>query len=201
LLIAFVLSALRQPIYVVGRHDMIAWGPYYVLAGAVFARLRPPLAYAAIAVWLGLSVVTLVPYFGTERPKRNYADFGNSLAPEIVARVRPGEMVIFTAATRTMTQYYLRATPQRWRLVAYPLGSDAHLGWTDPRIRTDPAFASQVAGEFTRWLSAAKPLPDAVWVVAPQSRGTPALLAELDRLGYRADASRSAGLLLCLQRG
>jgi hypothetical protein len=201
LLIAFGLSAVRRPIYVVGRHDMIAWGPYYVLAGAVFARLGPRWGLAATAAWFGLSLLTLVPYLRTDRPKNNYADLGNRIAPEIVARVHPNETVIFTAATRPMTQYYLRATPPPGRLVAYPLGSDAHLGWTDPRIRTDPAFAAAAAAEFSRWLSTSAPLPDAVWVVAPQSRGTPALLAELARLGYHADASRSAGLLLCLQRG
>jgi len=201
LLVAFALSALRKPIYVVGRHDMIAWGPYYVLAGAVLARLRPPLRAGAVSVWVGLSLATLVPYFTKDRPKRNYADFGDTTARMITERARPGEIVIFTAGTRTMAQYYLRGATERTRLVSYPLGGDEHLGWIDPRIRTDAAFAAEAAEQFARWLSESNPLPPAVWVVAPQSRGTAQLLGELARLGYRADQSRSTGILLYLRRG
>jgi hypothetical protein len=201
LLIAFALSVVRQPIYVVGRHDMIAWGPYYVLAGAVLARVAPRLRVGAVVVWVGLSLATLVPYFAKDRPKRNYADFGDSTARMITARVQPGEVVIFTAGTRTMTQYYLRGAPERARLVSYPLEGDEHLGWIDPRIRTDAGFAAAAAERFARWLSESRPLPPAVWVVGPRSRGTAQLLSELGRLGYHADQSRSTGVMLYLPRG
>jgi hypothetical protein len=85
--------------------------------------------------------------------------------------------------------------------VSYPLGSDEHLGWIDPRIRTDAVFAAEAAEQFARWLSESNPLPPAVWLVGPQSRGTAQLLGELGRLGYHADQSRSTGILLCLRRG
>jgi uncharacterized membrane protein len=200
LLIAFVVSLLRSPIYVVGRHDVIAWGAYYLLAGAVLARMRKGVAVAAVAVWLGLALLTLVPYLTTERPKRNYADLGNVIARDLVAKVRGGETVVFTASTRTMTQYYLRNAGARFRLVSYPLGTDEHLGWIDPRIRTDAAFGEQAGREFAQWLAAAGSAPDVVWVVAPASRGTPAMLTELQRRGYRTDPERSTGMLLCLRR-
>ncbi len=200
LLIAFVVSLLRSPIYVVGRHDVIAWGAYYLLAGAVLARMPKSVAVGAVAVWLALSLLTLVPYLTSERPKRNYADLGNVIAQDLVAKVRPGETVVFTASTRTMTQYYLRHVPSRFRLVSYPLGTDEHLGWIDPRIRTDAAFGDQAGREFAQWLVDGGNAPEVIWVVAPASRGTPALLTELQRRGYRTDHARSGGILLCLRR-
>ncbi|MFQ5668687.1 MAG: glycosyltransferase family 39 protein, partial [Candidatus Binatia bacterium] len=200
LLIAFTVSLLRRPVYVVARYDLIAWGAYYLLAGAVLARLRPRLAWPLIALWVALSCYTLWPYFTTDRPKRNYADLGQSIARTLVAKAQPGESVVFTASTRTMTQYYLRRTPNRFRLMSYPLGTDAHLGWIDQRIRTNKTFAAREAQRFATWLVDSGTPPGVVWVVAPRSRGTAPLLAELRRRGYRPDRTRSRGVLLCLRR-
>jgi 4-amino-4-deoxy-L-arabinose transferase-like glycosyltransferase len=200
LLIAFTLSAVRQPIYVVARYDMIAWGPYYLLAGAVLGRLSPAPRFGAIAVWIGLSSATLLPYFMNDRPRPNYASLGDVIAPLVTERAKPGDTVVFTASTRIMTQYYLRGAKPGVRLVSYPLGTDSHPGWIDVRIDTDTRFAAEAAQLLARWLLESNPLPAVIWVVAPQSNGTVQLLDELMRLGYRADQTRSTFLVLCLQR-
>ena len=200
LLIAFGLSAVRSPIYVVGRHDMIAWGAYYVLAGAVLDRLQPSVAIGACVLWCGVAVFTLVPYLTTDRPKRNYVDFGREIAATVIKNAHADETVIFTAATRTTTQYYLRSVGGGPRLVSYPLENDAHLGWVDPRIRTSKEFGEQAADAFVRWLTQSGALPPVVWIVGPQSRGVAPLLARLQQLGYQAENDRSTSVVLCLRR-
>ena len=201
LCLACVVSLMRHPVYVVARYDLIAWGAYCLLSGAVLARFKPPVMLAAVALWLGVAGVTLWPYLTTERPKRNYADMGDRIAQALVQRARPGESVVFTAATRTMTQYYLRADPQRFRLSSYPLGTDAHLGWIDDRIQNSPQLAAEAAQRFAAWLVDSGDPPVVIWIVAPRSRGTAPLLAELQRRGYVEDGKRSLGaLLLCLRR-
>ncbi|MFI5365783.1 MAG: glycosyltransferase family 39 protein [Candidatus Binatia bacterium] len=200
LIIALVVSLLRRPVYAVARYDLIAWGAYYLLAGAVLARLKPAVAWPAMVLWLGLSLFTLWPYFTTDRPKRNYADLGKSFAQTLLERARPGESVIFTASTRTMTQYYLRQAPDRLRLMSFPLDTDTHLGWIDERIKTDGAFADAAARGLAATLIDAGSAPAVVWVVAPDSRGTAPLLTQLEQRGYHRDTARSTRLLLCLRR-
>jgi mannosyltransferase len=200
LVLAAVVSSLRRPVYAVARYDMIAWGAYYLLAGAVLARCKPAVALPAVVLWLGLSVFTLWPYFTTDRPKRNYADLGKSVAQTLMERARPGESVIFTASTRTMTQYYLRRDPDRLRLMSFPLDVDTHLGWIDERIKTDATLAETEARRLATTLVDSGSSPAVVWVVAPDSRGTAALLKELEQRGYHRDSARSTRLLLCLRR-
>jgi mannosyltransferase len=200
LCLAFVVSLLRRPIYVVARYDLIAWGAYCLLAGAVLSRFNRAAMLGALALWIGVAAFTLWPYLTTDRPKRNYADMGNRIAQMLTSHARPGEGVIFTAATRTMTQYYLRKDTDRFRLASYPLGTDAHLGWIDERIFTNAPFAADQAKQFAAWFVDAGDPPSVVWVVAPKSRGTAPMLAELARRGYSEDPKRSVGFLLCLQR-
>jgi mannosyltransferase len=200
LLIAVGYSSVQRPVYVVGRHDLIAWGAYHLLAGAVLARLAPPVSLSVIAVWIALAAYTLAPYLTSTRPKRNYADMGDVVARRIVAAAEPGDLVVFTAASRTMTQYYLREATDLPRLVSYPLENDQHLGWTDPRIRDDPAFAEAETRRFVAWLKDSGPLPSVVWLVGPGSRGNPPLLRELAVLGYSQDPTASSQAILKLRR-
>lgn len=200
LCLALTVSLLRRPLYVVARYDLIAWGAYCLLTGAVLSRLRAPLAAVAVAVWLGVAAYTLYPYVTTNRPRRNYADLGDRIAQTLIQRARPGDTVIFTAGSRTMAQYYLRREPNRFRLMSYPLGTDAHLGWIDDRIHTDQEFAAGEAKRFAAWLADSGDLPAVVWVVAPRSRGTAPLLSELQRRGYVEDGARSTKMLLRLRR-
>jgi Dolichyl-phosphate-mannose-protein mannosyltransferase len=201
LCLACAASLVRRPVYVVARYDLIAWGAYCLLSGAVLARFKPPIMLAAVALWLGVSSVTLWPYLTTERPKRNYADMGDRIAQALMHRARPGESVVFTAATRTMAQYYLRAEPERFRMMSYPLGTDAHLGWIDDAIQTNPRLAADEGRRFAAALVDGGEPPAVIWLVAPRSRGTAPLLGELRSRGYVEDRQRSLGsLLLCLRR-
>lgn len=201
LAVAVGYSSVQRPVYVVGRHDLIAWGAYHLLAGAVLARLAPPISLPIIALWVGLAAYTLAPYLTSVRPKRNYADMGDVVARRIVEAAEPGHLVVFTAASRTMTQYYLRGATDLPRLVSYPLENDQHLGWTDPRIREDAAFAEAETRRFVAWLEESGPLPPVVWLVGPGSRGTPPLLRALAALGYAQDPTASTQAMLKLRRG
>jgi uncharacterized membrane protein len=201
LVVAVAYSSVQRPVYVVGRHDLIAWGAYHLLAGAVLARLAPRFSLPVIVVWVALAAYTLTPYFTRERPKVNYADMGDVVARRIVEAASPADLVVFTAASRTMAQYYLRNATGLPRLVSYPLENDEHLGWADPRIRDDPAFAEEEARRFAAWLRDSGPLPPVVWLVGPGSRGNPPLLRELTQLGYSQDRAASTQAILKLRRG
>jgi hypothetical protein len=178
LVLALGVSLVRTPIYVVARYDLISWGAYCLLAGAVLSRLRLSIAAPVIVLWVGLSVATLVPYYTSDRARPNYASLGDEIAATLKAGARAGDLVIFTAGTRTMTEYYLRDAPARPHLVSYPLGNDDHLGWIDVRIATDPEIASSEARRLVERISS--PLPDAVWLVGPRAPGNAPLLDELN---------------------
>lgn len=199
--LACVASLVRRPIYVVARYDLIAWGAYCILAGAVLSRLAKPLRAGVLALWLGLAAYTLGPYLTTERPKRHYIEMGDKIAAVLLERARPGETVVFTTATRTMAQYYLRHDLDRFRLVSFPLGTDDHLGWIDTAVQTNQEVAGDETERFLAWLLDRGEEPLALWIVAPRSPGTAPLLAGLARHGYVEAPERSLGTaLLCLER-
>jgi len=200
LVLAFGVSVVRTPIYVVARYDVISWGAYYLLAGAVPSRLPVVVAGPAILVWIALSCATLVPHFTTTRLRLLYANYGDVIAPNLRANGHTADLVIFTASRRPATEYYLRGAADRFRLVSYPLGTDDHPGWIDARIATDQELAVSEAQRFTAWMTSAPPVPEVVWVVGPRTQGTPQLIDALARLGYRRDGERSNPHLLCLRR-
>ena len=193
LLAALGASALRSPIYVVARYDMIAWAPYCLLVAAVVAALPRGIALLATAAWVALSVATLVPHFTTDRPILAAANYGHVLAGLLRRRAADGDLVIFTAQTRPTTEYYLGASATRLRMVSHPLGTDDHLGWIDIRIARDPAFAEQEAERLAAWVARLEPAPAHVWLVEPVTPGSAPIVGALQRRGYAVDAQRSDG--------
>jgi mannosyltransferase len=200
LIAALIVSVLRPPIYVVSRYDMIALAPYCLLVGAVLARVPPILAGILAALWIGVASATLVPHFTTDRPVLTPANFGSALAAMLRTRAAPGDLVIFAASTRPVTEYYLGDAAARLRLVSYPLGTDDHLGWIDIRIARDDAFAAEEARRFATWITNTAPIPSQIWLVEPAVRGNEPLLAALQRLGYALDAARSDAHIFAFRR-
>ena len=188
---AFAVSLVRAPIYVVARYDMIAWGPYCLLVGAVVAHLPTRLAVPAVALWIGLAASTLVPYFTNDRPILAVANYGHVLADKLGRRAQTGDLVIFTASTRPTTEWYLGTWGRRLRMVSHPLGTDDHLGWIDLRIARDPGFAEDAARRMGAWIGALPTSPARVWLIEPSTPGSAPLIATLEGLGYSVDPSRS----------
>jgi 4-amino-4-deoxy-L-arabinose transferase-like glycosyltransferase len=197
---ALAVSVGLRPIYVVGRYDLIAWGPYLLLAGAVFSRLRAAPRAAIVGLWLALSLYTLWPHFRSSRDEKVYAARGDRIASRLLAVVPPGDLVVFPAGTRTVTDYYLREQPVPFGRVSFPIDNDAHLGWIDSRVSSDREHAAAQARRLAEAALSGPAPPGAVWVVAPASLGTNALLAELRARGWRPDAARSQPDLACLVR-
>src|SRR5262249_4613608 len=137
LVLAFGVSVVRTPIYVVARYDVISWGAYYLLAGAVPSRLPVVVAGPAILVWIALSCAPLIPHSPPRRRGRRSPNSGDVTPPTRGATGPPADLVIFPASRRPATEYYLCGAADRFRLVSYPLGTDDHLGWIDARIATD----------------------------------------------------------------
>jgi mannosyltransferase len=200
LLVALGLSLFRSPIYLTARYDMIAWGPYMLLVAAALARLQSGWRTATVAVWIGACLFSLAPHFTTIRNENIFAAKGDQIAKQLMKVVRPGELVIFTAGTRTVADYYLRDQNVPFNRVSYPLGSDDHLGWVDGRIDTDEKFAAAEARRFAQTRLTFRGPAVAVCVVAPTSPGTKPLLAELGQRGYTSDATRLSKGLMCLER-
>lgn len=199
LVLAWLWSLAREPVYVVARYDLIAWGPYCLLVGAVLSRLRSAVAFPLLALWLGMSIATLVPAWTTDRPMRNYAERGPQYAEQLRSDARPGETVVFTAGTRTTTEYYLGERAGELRLVSFPPANDEHLGWVATGVHRNDALADEAAQELIAAVIDPAP-PDALWIVAPESRGTPRLLRALAARGYAPDERRTSKSLLCLAR-
>ena len=145
-----------------------------------------------------MSCMTLVPHLTTDRPIRVAADRGAMLADMIGRRAVAGDVVIFSASTRPVTEHYLGTYAARLVLMSYPLGTDDHLGWIDLRIATDETFASNEAQRLSTRLTTLTPKPPRLWLVEPTSMGNRPLLEALKTLGYIPDPTRSAPHLLGL---
>lgn len=196
LALALCVSLVRSPIYVVGRYDIIAWAPYVLLAGAVFARLPVLVAAPAVALWLVLSGVTLVPHFTTDRSLIVAANGGFLFADRLGRRAAPDDLVIFAASSRPTTEYYLGTWGERLRMVSYPLGTDDHLGWIDLRVANDEAFAADEARRMATWIADLQPRPRHIWLVVPYAAGNLPLVEAIGALGYAPDPARSAEQIL-----
>ena len=78
------------------------------------------------------------------------------------------------------------------------MSNDAHLGWIDQRVFSDPRLADAEARHLALTLRGWEPSPQAVWVAG--SGAAKPVLVELARMGYRRQPARSTELILCLER-
>ncbi len=143
LLLPYLYSLLRRPIYAVGRTDMIVYPVFLILltAGA-FRWRRRVLSVGGFGLFAALSLLTLIPYYGS-----NHRTGDREIADHAAALTRPGDLIICTGFTRASLEYYLTSRRQPRRLVSFPAEAAEHLGNLDETdlMRDENRLAGEAA--------------------------------------------------------
>lgn len=214
----WLASFVATPLYVAGRYDVVAFPGWPLAMGLGLVKLgawagtRQPLVAAAALLVLGPSAAKLARYYGAPALPSD----ARTIAGVLDARVRDGDVVVFTGPRGVASLYYLRrlgyqrtdgrcvapSGGRRFGCRLFPREREGDPAVLDRRrdVRT-PDAAREDAAEFLReWRAGA------VWVVVDAGelgpdrlrlpRADAGLVAELARRGLRHEVvSASLGLL------
>jgi len=120
----WVVSAVLQPIYVVGRHDVLVLPLYLLIVAHGISLLRRPGLYTMAAVASILAFTGLVPYYPTEP-----FVYLKGTARFLARTARPGDYVLFTDLASVPIEYYLGKKKSTLVLAYYPRCLDRHSSW------------------------------------------------------------------------
>lgn len=127
LFLPFLYSWVVQPVYAVGRTDTVVYPVFLILLTAGGLRMRRrAVAAAALALFTTLSLLTLVPYYGSNRRAGD-----REIAEHAEALTRPYDIIVCTGFARASTEYHFMARGQPRVLVSFPAEMAAHLGSLD----------------------------------------------------------------------
>lgn len=156
LLVVLGYSLALQPIYVVGRYDIIALPAWCALAGIATAwitnigrrRLVPWLiatCLAAVMIWANVVLIRPLPRQGKFTTQRGQALAAGAKQQDLV-------LCFNQEGAKIATQMMLRGIDAD--LMTFPVGTRRHMGWIDPadmdpssreRLRAD---AQRILGQF-----------------------------------------------------
>ena len=193
LLLGWLASALVTPIYLVGRHDVIAL-PFLALLAAMGAcKFRAPVRGAAIAVYALLAFVSLLPFYLVP-----YAEGNRATAAYLGARVVEGDVVIYTGYRQAPVEYYLR--PRRLPAATLTLPPSMEkwpAGIPLRRYEEDRSLVAREATEVVREALSNRRETGYVYVVPSAGDWVPALMAGLEeRLGAAEQVGANGMTLL-----
>ncbi len=162
LLASYILSFLLEPIYVVGRYEIIGFGAFALLVARGFTALaggRRPLTVFAAAVagtWIAAAAFILYGYFTTPAGSSDVR-----LAGWIRGIARAGDVFILPDYARTVPEYYLTLWGVPGERLSFPGETARHLGWFDYRsVREDfdetATEARHLASRLKRTVAAGK---------------------------------------------
>lgn len=139
------LVSFFKPLYLVGRHDVIALPLFLLLAarGATVLAWRERLVVALVIG--ALAATALAHYYS--RPASDQARRQASL---LLEHATPRDRILFTGFTRNTVEYYLRQGGGHQRLHSFPTSFALHRGWVDERELQDPAFLAEDADRLTQ---------------------------------------------------
>jgi 4-amino-4-deoxy-L-arabinose transferase-like glycosyltransferase len=133
LAIPWVLSFWR-PLYLVGRHDVLAL-PLFLLLAARGSLGLGRLAFSGTLVFvLGLAALSLAGYY-TVPP----LDGVRSQAETLTRLSGENDRVLCTGFTRNQLEYYVRLKGGRQEFSSFPTSFGLHRGWLDERELGEPA--------------------------------------------------------------
>jgi hypothetical protein len=159
LVLPFAVSFVT-PIYVVGRHDVMALPIFLLLAGAGLVRLRRRSAIA-----LGLTVAVLAGAALYALYSRPVADLGRRQAALLLAHAERPDRVLATGFTRNTVEYYVRTGGGAPPLQSFPTSFGTHRGWVDERELRDEAALRADAGRLVASLHDALAGGGTLWIV------------------------------------
>ena len=147
------------PIYLVGRHDVIALPLFLILGARGIERLGRSWGVLCLAVALTLAVVSLSAYY-TVQPRRESSRRASVLALGAGAN----DVVVCTGFTRNGLEYYTRLDGGTTRFMSFPSSSGEHRGWVDERSLQNAARVQQDAAILVAGVLGRLRAEDRVWI-------------------------------------
>ena len=127
LLLPFLYSWIVQPVYAVARTDTVAYPVFLILLTVGGLRvIWRAVSVALLALFTALSLMTLIPYYGSNRRAGDL-----EIAEHAIALTRPHDIIVCTGFTRASTEYYLMARREPRFLASFPAEMADHLGNLD----------------------------------------------------------------------
>jgi 4-amino-4-deoxy-L-arabinose transferase-like glycosyltransferase len=177
---AWAYSAIRQPLYVVGRYDTIVLPAFLILIAVGLDRLL-----VRRWLWLGVPVAGAIAcltvfWFGAAARNTQFlGDRDRQAAEYVSARAKPGEVIVATGLRLAAVQYYLDRAGLKVTVLSFPSALAEHPGY----FSEDRALADQQAlgaeGERLAATLVAKGTQDThIWIVGSG-------LSEVDPFLYR----------------
>lgn len=175
LLIAWIVSLISTPIYLVGRHDVMVLPPLALLAGLGAARLRRPLGAVILGAYVILAASTLVPFY------RIRFDEGNrERAAVLLQVVGPGDVVLYTGYTQSAIEYYLRPQSLDGPTLTMPITmGEWRAGIPYESLKADPGAIGRDADQVVREARGLRMPEGAIYVVPSAGEWIPALWPRL----------------------
>ena len=144
LLLPYLASFLINPIYVVGRYEILVFPAYAILAGQGFDTLlsrkgKGVLAAALVATfWITVGTLCLFGFYSTASFSKQFEVF------KIVRRlVKPVDAVIIPHYNFAQGAYYFRRWKVGAKLQAFPRDVGLHPGWVDYEFWTTDLAATR----------------------------------------------------------
>jgi hypothetical protein len=173
-----VMVSFVTPVYLVGRHDVIALPLFLLLCARGIERLGRPWGVLCLAVALSLAAVSLWAYY-TVQPRRESSRRGSVLA----LGANAGDVVVCTGFTRNGLEYYARLYGSTTRFVSFPSSSGEHRGWVDERSLENAARVQEDAATVVAHVLGDLRAEDRVWIAHARelSAANDVLMREVER--------------------
>ena len=127
LVLPFVYSLFRPPVYVVARTDTVVYPVFLLLlASGAFRLGRRWVPVVGLALFLLPTVFTLAPYYETSRRTGD-----REIAMHAAGLTRPNDVIVCTGLTRASMEYYLRSWTAPRTLASFPAELARHMGNLD----------------------------------------------------------------------
>ena len=164
-------ASLRQPIYLVGRYELLAYPAWIVLwsLGLGWLAGRLPAGGLRFAGRAAVAVLTVAGVGATTVPYllRPADPWQHQLAAQHLAGGEPDDVIVAIGLTRAPLEHQLRLLGDRHTLLSFPPDVAEHVGWFRPERLSDEELARD-AGR----LAIALAERSAVWlVIGLDSRG------------------------------
>lgn len=166
------------PIFLVGRHDVIALPLFLLLAGRGVALVR---GGTAVSAWLLLmALATTAVYRLHTLP---IAQSSRRQAASLLQHAGPRDAVLATGFTRNGVEYLTRERGRTMAFHSFPPSLGAHRGWVDERELADAALLRSDADRLTRALQETLTGDRLLWILHSRDlpRANALLLQRLER--------------------
>ena len=149
LVLLWLFSLLRVPIYLPGRYDMVVWPALLVWMAVIISDFADGWgergARVAGVVTVTLVLCSLVPI---NRSVRLHGESPHHRRADRIAEVtEPGDLVIALSYDRDYLLYYLHRADFVGEIMSFPSWLDRQVGWLDTRADTEAARSESLDGD------------------------------------------------------